>query len=391
MLRRLSLQGFKAYADGDVPLRPFTVLIGPNGAGKATIMEAIDVLGRLVTGSIKDLLEAKGWEYGDLPHLRASTSQLSITTEHVVGERTLIWTLALGARRRPGISRELVTVEIPAPGNRNIRFSHTLLERHGRKMSRTEPEGKKESITQTLTSSWLSAIGPEDERRFPFLLELATWARGIRGYFFLDPIRLRSPSRGEGNELGVHGESLAPFLARLRERNREAFTRVQDRVRKHYPRLVELHPVRRGYGWTYLEVTERWNGETARFNARQVSDGLLRLVAVAAMHELPSVPSVLLLDEVENGLHPHLLGGFVKMLQELVKTRRGATQVILTTHSPITVNFCESADDVLLVTRGKGGHPRCRPLSKTRGFDKLRGHLELGELWYNVGERDLTG
>jgi predicted ATPase len=389
MLQRLSLKGFKSYGNGDVPLRPFTVLIGPNGAGKTTLMEAIDILGRLVTGSIKDLLDVKGWEYGDLPHLRAATSELSITAEHALGDRKLIWSLALGARRRPGISREVVTVSLPAQGKRKPP-DLIVLERHGRKMSRTPAKGPKESITQTLTSSWLSAIGSEDEDRFPLLLQLATWARGIRGYFFLDPIRLRSPSRGEGNELGVHGESLAPFLARLRERDRAAFTRVQDRVRKHYPRLVELHPVRRGYGWTYLEVTERWNGETARFNARQVSDGLLRLVAVAAMHELPSVPSVLLLDEIENGLHPHLLGGFVKMLQELVKSRAGATQVILTTHSPITVNFCESADDVLLVTRGKDGNPRCRPLSQTRGFEKLRSHFELGELWYNVGERDLT-
>jgi predicted ATPase len=123
---------------------------------------------------------------------------------------------------------------------------------------------------------------------------------------------------------------------------------------------VELHPVRRGYGWTHLEVTERWNGETARFNARQVSDGLLRLIAVAAMHELPISPSVLLLDEVENGLHPQLLGGFVRMLQDLVRSKRGQTQIVLATHSPITVNFCESPDDVILVTRGKGGTPRAR-------------------------------
>jgi predicted ATPase len=361
MLRRLSLKGFKAYGDGDVPLRPFTVLIGPNGAGKTTLLEAIDVLGRLVTGSIKELLDVKGWEYGDLPHLRAATSELSITSEHALGERTLVWTLALGARRRPGIRSELVEVTVPLPGDPRRRLLVRQLARRGRKMSRVDTKGETESITQTLTSSWLSAIGTEDVHRFPLLLQLATWARGVRGYFFLDPIRLRSPSRGEGSELGVHGESLAPFLARLRERDREAFIRVQDRVKKHYPRLVELHPVRRGYGWTYLEVTERWNGETARFNARQVSDGLLRLVAVAAMHELPSAPSVLLLDEIENGLHPHLLGGFVKMLQELVKSSAGATQVILTTHSPITVNFCESADDVLLVTRGKGGHPQCRP------------------------------
>lgn len=392
MLRKLALDGFKAYGHAEVDLRPFTVLIGPNGAGKTTIMEAIDVLGRMVTGSIKDLLEVKGWEYGDLPHLRAATSEFALTATLGFDDEVLIWKLGLGTRRRPGISNEAV-LKVPPPAagaDARSRSVRELLRRKGRHMERTDVNGTSETVTQTLTSSWLNTIGEEDRVRFPELHRIATWARGIRGYFFLDPLRLRRPSHGEGHEIGVNGETLAPFLARLRDRDRAAFNRIEDRVRKHYPKLVELHPMRRGQGWTDLEVTERWNGETARFNARQVSDGLLRLVAVAAMHELPTVPSVLLLDEVENGLHPHLLGGFVKMLQDLVKERAGATQVILTTHSPITVNFCESADDVILVTRGKGGVPRCRSLSKTHGFEKLREHFDLGELWYNVGEKELT-
>ena len=383
MLRSLSIEGFKAYNAKDIPMRPFTVLIGPNGAGKTTLLEAIDVLARLVTGTIKDLLEVKSWDYGDLPHLRGPTSEFSITATFRLGDDDIMWILGLGARRRPGIAHELVaTPWAQEPGS-------LWLNRKGRTMTRLASNGDQETITQTLTSSWLSALDDADAQRFPQLARVARWARGVRGYFFLDPLKLRVPSRGEGDEIGVNGETLAPFLARLKERDRPAFDRIQKRVKKHYPRLVELHPVRKGYGWTHLEVTERWNGETARFNARQVSDGLLRLIAVAAMHDLPVQPSVLLLDEIENGLHPHLLGGFMKMLQELVTSSKGRTQVVLTTHSPITVNYCESADDVLLVTRGAGGHPRCTPLSQTKGFSKLRSHFDLGELWYNVGEEEL--
>jgi len=391
VLRSLVIEGFKAYDAYEIPIRPFTVLIGPNGAGKTTALEAIDVLGRLVTGTIKDLLEAKSWEYGDLPHLRAATKEFGIVADLVFDGEPVRWMLRLGAKRRPGISQELVLTpgEPGSRGRRKPAPKRLWLTRTGRRMKRWAADGTVESISQTLTSSWLSAIDEEDRDRFPALLQVADWARRIRGYFFLDPSKLRSPSRGEGEELGVNGESLAPFLARLRDRDRGAFERVQKRVQKHYPRLLELHPVRRGFGWTHLEVTERWNGETARFNARQVSDGLLRIIAVAAMHELPVRPSVLLLDEIENGLHPQLLGGFMKMLQDLVRSTRGQTQIVLATHSPITVNFCESPDDVILVTRERGGHPTCTPLSKTRGFEKLRSHFDLGELWYNVGERDL--
>ena len=47
-------------------------------------------------------------------------------------------------------------------------------------------------------------------------------------------------------------------------------------------------------------MSERWNGEVVRFNAQQVSDGLLRLVAIAALFELSPPPSLILIDEIEN-------------------------------------------------------------------------------------------
>lgn len=389
MLRSLYLEGFKAYEGVELPLRPFTVLIGQNGAGKTTILEAIDVLGRLVRGTINDLLESKSWEYGDLPHLRAATKPFGVVATLALGRFDLQWGLRLGAKRRPGIHDEyVIPPEDPRQRTRGMP-SRLWLWRDGSEMMRRPARERDETILQTLQSSWLSAIDKDNKRRFPELFAVASWARGIRGYFFLDPSKLGSPSRGEGEEFGVDGESVVPFLARLKDRDRAAFERVQRRVRKHYPHLVELHPIRRDHGWTHLEVTERWNGETARYNARQVSDGLLRIIAVAAMYELPNIPSVLLLDEIENGLHPQLLGGFVRMLQELVRSRKGQTQIVLTTHSPLTVNYCESPEDVILVARGRGGHPTCTPLSKTRGFDKLRAHFDLGELWYNVGEQAL--
>ncbi len=119
-----------------------------------------------------------------------------------------------------------------------------------------------------------------------------------------------------------------------------------------------------------------------------MSDGLLRLIAVAAMHEMREPPSVLLLDEIENGLHPRLLGGLVAMLEEL--TRTGLTQVIATTHSPITLNYVSSPESVLLVTRGKGGGVQVTPMNETKSFQELREHFELGELWYNAGEERLV-
>jgi predicted ATPase len=393
MIRRLWIESFKAFSDGSsrqapgIGLQPFTVLAGPNGSGKSTILQAIDTLGWLSRSTIKEMLDAHRWEYADLAHLRAERAQPSLRAEIDLPDAPRVeWELTLGPRRTPGVAREFIRRD-HGDGRRAI------ILRNGRHLVQVpEPEGLgEEKTTLSLPSSWLSTIDlAEDRDRFPTLVALARWARRIRAYYFLDPVALRAPSRVAGeehDELGLHGENLASFLGRIKSRPKD-FARLIERVRAHYPRLVDIHVRRKSYGWTHVEITEKWNGEQATFSARQVSDGLLRLIAVGAMHEMREAPSVLLLDEIENGLHPRLLGGLVSMLEEL--TQSGLTQIVATTHSPITLNYVSSPEGVLLVTRGKGGGVRVTPMNEAKGFPDLREHFELGELWYNAGEERLV-
>ncbi|HSN99508.1 MAG TPA: AAA family ATPase [Candidatus Nanopelagicales bacterium] len=389
MIRRLQIRSFKAFSDEPaagaeegISLQPFTTLVGPNGSGKSTILQAIEILGELVRGNITQMLEAHGWEYADLPHLRSARTSVSVGVDVTFQDTDVRWSLALGSRRTRGITGELIQKR-EADAWRNI------ILRSGRNVARMpERDQQGEDTALSLDSSWLSTIDPRDDlASYPTLVALADWARRIRAVSFLDPVALRAPSRAKTDELGPRGENLAAFLARLKSRPKD-FARLIDRVRQHYPRLVDIRPKRTNYGWTHLEITEKWNGEQATFNARQVSDGLLRIIAVAALHELREPPSVLLLDEIENGLHPRLLGGFVGMLEELAKS--GRTQVIVATHSPITLNYVSSPESVLIVTRGQGGGVQVTPLNETSGFQRLRQHFDLGELWYNVGEDRLV-
>ena len=388
MLTGLTIKNFKAAVDASVSLSQLTLLVGPNGAGKTTVLQAIDLLGWLSSAPIDSFLSAHRGEYSDLPHLRSSSSRFSVAAELALEIRRgpstpaasekIVWEIELGARRFPGVA-----------GERVLRGGRPVLERRGRKMSRLdEASGEEERVEQTLTSSWLSTVDTKrDARRFPTLVAVRSWAERIRGYFFLDPVGLRSPNRGNGQEIGLHGEFLAPFIAGLRDRDRAGFDRLVARVQRHYPRLVAISPRRTRGGWTHLEITEKWNAEKADFNARQVSDGLLRLIGIAAMHELPVRPSMLLLDEIENGLHPHLLGALMAMLRDLLKGKPDV-QIVAATHSPIVLNYCDSPREVVLVTREHGAITLHRMDASMR-VQKLLRHFDLGELWYNVGDQGL--
>ncbi|MBK8219356.1 MAG: AAA family ATPase [Myxococcales bacterium] len=386
MLRRLEVHGFKAFGEGAggsvvLDAAPLTLLAGPNGAGKSTLLQSLDVLGMLVRGTISELLDAHGWVYKDLPHLLSDKQTFGFVVDVELGKRTLRWSLMLGTRRRPGIAREVVDVigEKTPP----------LLDRAFRKIS-VYVESTGETVSHpplTLTQSWLSTLDPKEDRgAHPGLLALREWAERIFPFWSLDPALLRAPSSGVASRVGPRGGNLASFLASLKRRNRDAFDAFVARVAAYYPRLQGIDIKSDASGKKTVSIQEAWDGAPVGFNANQVSDGLLRLLAVASIPDWEHTPSVVLLDEIENGLHPRLIGGIAELLSEISKT----TQVIATTHSPITLNYVP-AECTRLVTRGKGGAVTITNLKDTNGFAELREHFEPGELWYNVGEDRLVG
>ena len=77
-------------------------------------------------------------------------------------------------------------------------------------------------------------------------------------------------------------------------------------------------------------VTEGYGG-TLTVDATHMNDGLLRIMAILAQAQ--STHSTLLFDEIENGIHPELVERLVDFLIHLDR------QVIVTTHSPMVLNY----------------------------------------------------
>jgi predicted ATPase len=78
------------------------------------------------------------------------------------------------------------------------------------------------------------------------------------------------------------------------------------------------------------------------YPAPVLSDGTLRFAAIAAAFFQPSLPHTLILEEIENGLHPTRL----RLLVELLKSQagNGISQVMATSHSPYAISWLEERD-----------------------------------------------
>ncbi len=124
------------------------------------------------------------------------------------------------------------------------------------------------------------------------------------------------------------------------------------------------------------EIFLRWKekGSDTLFTAHNLSDGTLRMICLTTLLLQPDLPSTIIIDEPELGLHPFA----VQKLAAMLKTVSQKTQVIVSTQSVNLVNEF-SADDIIVVERQNN-----QTVFKRQSQEALRDWLSdysPGELW----------
>ena len=173
-------------------------------------------------------------------------------------------------------------------------------------------------------------------------------------------------------DMGTRGDRLAGFLAALSPHQK---IRVIERVSSFYP-LVEFETVRKRAGWINLSLSERFRN-FGSIDSTQMSDGFMRILALCAIPELPNV-SMVLLDEIEDGIEPHILGDLMSLIDNETHA-----QIVATSHSPIIANIVEPSC-LRLIYRDEDGRTNGVEVDRLPSFHDNREYFGMGELWSNT-------
>ena len=168
--------------------------------------------------------------------------------------------------------------------------------------------------------------------------------------------------------------NLAAFLFLLKEKHPDHYAGIVDRIRMVAPFFDDflLRPQPLNEEKIRLEWKER--GSDAYFNAHALSDGTLRFICLATLLLQPSLPSIVLLDEPELGLHPYAIA----VLADLLRDAATKTQVVASTQSVSLVNQFEPKD--VIVVEREGPETTFRRLDQADMAQWLEEYT-LGELW----------
>jgi hypothetical protein len=225
----------------------------------------------------------------------------------------------------------------------------------------------------------------------------------------LDPRRLAEPSVASEMVEGVKsdGANLASVLADLKVRQEQEFEALQARLRSVVPMFESLKFDQVRIERTELQefASEDQLGETVfRKVARRLA-GYQLLLSFTAGPDLPAhvasegtlltlglltvlsrepVPSLVMIDELERGLHPKALGELVRQIRALMEGFPNL-QVIGTTHSPYLVDHFEP-DEIRLTTMQDDGSVLVGSLNEHPDFERWKDEMKPGEFWSTVGE-----
>lgn len=386
-LRRLQIDGFKAL-DGlvvDVP-RDLLFLIGMNGAGKSSVLQAISFVRAFSEGNALSFFADRQWEVADVrPRVNLRTipiggrqSRLQSINPIVIRVLLdaddgvqLVWEFAWTPVQQGNLREQIWVIDPATQSARQI-------------LSYKRPTKSPDITAESLRLDDLKLVGsvlafvaggrnvPESSDK-AYINAVSAWARGITSLELLSPVAMRKGVRGRPKDIGPRGERLAGFIAGLSASENDQLVKS---VAQFYP-INDLDAVRKNAGWVDLRVGENYPA-SLRNKPSQMSDGFMRILALCAIPFFEDSVSTVLLDEVEDGIEPHILP---KIIQHVSANSRA--QFIMTSHSPLLVNHFEP-DEVSFLTRRPSGITALARTSDMKVFTDGAEFFGIGEIWANA-------
>jgi predicted ATPase len=118
--------------------------------------------------------------------------------------------------------------------------------------------------------------------------------------------------------------------------------------------------------------------------AHLVSEGTLITLGIVTVLMSDPSPEVVLLDNLDQGLHPRAQKELIGLLRKLMQ-QNPKLQILATTHSPYLLDHLDPKE-VRLTVADEQGEAHCAKLTDCPDFAKWKDEMTPGEMWSVLGE-----
>lgn len=397
MLTHLTVERFKSLQKVDIDLGPLNVFIGTNASGKSNLLDALRVLQGVGYGfTVSEIFDGKpksassiAWDeirggsegavlklatprrgpnplknvIGLTVHIRQDSDQYNyeiglnpflgtVRHESLSINNSPIFATEKASAQNPVIKARVYSGKVGQPRLRDFEKHRSIM--HQLVGDKATPAKRKQYLETCLTAI-------SDIQRLDLHLGL-----------------LRDYSQRQSTErLGEHGEDFAALVKTICA-NKQTRAEYVSWLRELTPTEVDDIKILQGARKEPLFALKEGKNT---FPAQVLSDGTLRFAAMTAALFQPDMPRRVLIEEIENGIHPTRL----RLLVELLRSRAagGKTQLLVTTHAPIVLAWLDPEDyaTTFFCQRDASGISRILPVRDIPEFQAIVRKTPISDLF----------
>jgi AAA domain, putative AbiEii toxin, Type IV TA system len=210
------------------------------------------------------------------------------------------------------------------------------------------------------------------------------YQQALQNILFLDPVpaRMREYSFKSDKRLQQDGTNLSSVLYRLWDSNFDHQQEILNFIQSLPEQAIEgLDFIFGPRDEVMVRLMETFGKRTRRTEAALLSDGTLRVLAIAAaMLSAPS-DSLVVIEEIDNGIHPNRAKHLLNSIRDIAERRN--LRVLISTHNPALMDAIPDAalGDVVFCYRDPSmGDSRLIRLGDLDDFPSLIFQGSLGQL-----------
>jgi predicted ATPase len=374
MLQKVKLHNFKSHQDTELNFdnSRLHALVGQNSSGKTSVLQALHYLTQLTNSESKNIFQKERSPQfittigQDNMSVAASGFWRDRVNDLQNWEAAYNWQQSVTSDWFPNVSWKVApTPHVGTPNFTKSRLSSLI--------------NIPESIRQSL--------------RYAVHLKLV--ATNLAKAAYSDAITPRVEFDGSG---------LAPTLDYLRDEAPDKFQSLQEMLKRIVPGVREVG-VRRakvmvnrqrlievdGKSISYEESQEIAGQEVVldmntgkRIPAHAISEGTMLALGLLTVLMNPNQPNLVLLDDVEQGLHPKAQRELIAVFKEIIQENSNL-QIIFSTHSPYIIDEL-TPSQVHVLSNNNSGVTRCKRLDEHPDVEWAKQTLTTGEFWDAEGE-----
>ncbi len=367
MLEKVKLHNFKSHQDTELNFDSSRLhaLVGQNSSGKTSVLQALHYLSRLANSSVDNIFQ----------HERAPQFLTTIGQDNMSVSASGFW-------KNPDRNDWEASYDWRQTVNHSWSAGVSW-------KADTQPESM-----QGEASSFMYA--PElIQQSLRNAVHLKLVASNLAKAAYSDAITPRVEFDGSG---------LAPTLDYLRDEAPDKFQSLQEMLKRIVPSVREVG-VRRakvmvtrqrlievgGKSISYEESQEIAGQEVVldmntgkRIPAHAISEGTMLTLGLLTVLMNTNQPNLVLLDDVEQGLHPKAQRELIDVFKEIIQANPNL-QIIFSTHSPYIVDELTHSQ-VHVLSNTNSGFTLAKRLDEHPDVEWAKQTLTTGEFWDSVGE-----